>query len=177
MSEMQPGGIEYLPTGWILVADLKSAVLQTQAPLEWNSVDGHSAYSATPLGCDVNYEAVGQMPPMDFAGTMNAWLIKAETVLPDSSEVLVQRYALTLQEMLAATTVTSIAIYDDEVDNTYLQNAITAEIWSQFNAANPAATQDVANVMNALHDLKPIVERKAAARETLRLIFEKVINQ
>ncbi len=159
----------YVSVAWNreLIDELRQAISAIDEPMTWESSDGLSVMTAAPVSfpeypLDVPYGRLRQLSDFALRDIMPNWGIMRTTASWDESNVHHERIILTPDFATVASTVGSLAILEESPQGEFARNALfdDARRASEENSDLPATIRDYANLFNAVHDLRPIADKK-----------------
>jgi hypothetical protein len=150
-----------------ILSELKWAIGTFDEPMHWRSSDGLIMIEAEPIQFSadqpeepVPYGKLREMPVFRLAETMNLWGIRRTTVRPDEATVMQERFLLHAGRIIGVSAVGSIAVFEQTTQGEFARNALEYDMAQALTDPQPATVRDYANLYDAVHDLRPVADKK-----------------
>lgn len=162
MSEFLEPSELLLDASWEAVSKFRSAVGWIEGPVEWESSNGLTQYYAVPVmlkGEEVPYGHIKDMPAHEVEEKLKLWFLDKSTIDYESGEFVVERFGIKYGAVRVWSARCSLGILRETDPHSFYHNSLKDDLNRNRGQALPANERDLANIMNAIHDLEPVINQ------------------
>lgn len=150
-----------------IISELKWTIGTFDEPMTWRSSDGLTVIEAEPTQFSddheqepIPYGKLRDMPVFRLAEIMNVWGLTRTTINPNEATILRETFLLHAGRAIGASVVGSVAVFEQSTQGEFARNAFDDDMRRAMEDPKHASIRDYANLFNALHDLRPVADKK-----------------
>ena len=158
-----------------IVGSLKESVIAVNAPLYWRSLEGDKTYRALPIvglnALAIPYGHLDTATEHELAQLSRDWVIRVEAIQPKNRLYKFGEFIINPLGAMAAHVELPISTQTMAKPEKFI---VTRKLLEQLQLGQAPSVVDYSNMLDATHDLKPVVE---AARQFWAIIRKSDIDE